>query len=121
MWDKNILAAIDAADDLHIAPLHPDGATHGTPTWIWSVVVDGRLYVRAWNGPRGKWYRAAIAPKAGMIRAAGSDFNVRFEPADAALTPAISAAYESKYAGSSYLPPMVAEGPASACVEILPA
>ncbi|WP_455580307.1 DUF2255 family protein [Corynebacterium rouxii] len=53
MWDKNILAAIDAADDLHIAPLHPDGVTHGTPTWIWSVVVDGRLYVRAWNGPRG--------------------------------------------------------------------
>jgi hypothetical protein len=24
--------------------------TPGTPTWIWSVVVDGQLYVRGYNG-----------------------------------------------------------------------
>jgi hypothetical protein len=24
--------------------------TYGTPTWIWSVAVDGALYVRAYNG-----------------------------------------------------------------------
>jgi hypothetical protein len=32
----------------------------GTPTWIWSVVVDGALYVRA-----SRWHRAAVRQKAG--------------------------------------------------------
>lgn len=38
------------SDDLHISPFREDGKTYGTPTWIWSVVVDGGLYVRAYNG-----------------------------------------------------------------------
>ena len=50
-WDTETIDRIAAADDLHIAPYRPDGATPGTPTWIWSVVVDDRLFVRAWNGP----------------------------------------------------------------------
>jgi hypothetical protein len=33
-------------------------ATYGTPTWIWSVVVDGALYVRPYNGPDSRWYQA---------------------------------------------------------------
>jgi len=44
------LQAIDKADDLKISPLRSDGVTFGTPTWIWEVVVDGSLYVRAYNG-----------------------------------------------------------------------
>jgi len=38
------------ADDLDISPFREDGKTYGTPTWIWSVVVDGNLYVRGYNG-----------------------------------------------------------------------
>jgi hypothetical protein len=44
------LDLIAASDDLHVAPFRSDGKTYGTLTWIWSVVVDGDLYVRAYNG-----------------------------------------------------------------------
>ena len=43
-WKKERLHEIAITDDLHIAPFREDGATTGTPTWIWSVVVDGDLY-----------------------------------------------------------------------------
>ena len=46
-WPKDELSKIAAADDLHISPLREDGKTYGTPTWIWSVAVEGALYVRA--------------------------------------------------------------------------
>src|SRR5262245_13710818 len=50
-WSKDELRKIAEADDLHISPFREDGVTYGTPTWIWSVVVDDSLYVRAYNGP----------------------------------------------------------------------
>lgn len=28
-------------------PFREDGKTYGKPTWMWAVVVDGDLYVRA--------------------------------------------------------------------------
>jgi len=46
------LNKIRKSDDPHIAPFRADGKTYGTPTWIWSVVVDNQLYVRAYNGTR---------------------------------------------------------------------
>ncbi len=119
-WDPETLADIAATDDLHISPFRKDGRTYGTPTWIWSVVVDGRLFVRAWNGTRGRWYRAAVAQRAGRITAGGHTLDVAFHPADAALADRISAAYAAKYAGSPYLPPMIAAGPTAATVEIVP-
>jgi hypothetical protein len=48
-WPEEELRKIAEADDLHIAPFREDGATYGTPTWIWSVAVDGDLYVRAYG------------------------------------------------------------------------
>jgi Uncharacterized protein conserved in bacteria (DUF2255) len=49
-WLKDELRKIAEADDLHISPFREDGATYGTPTWIWSVAVDDALYVRGYNG-----------------------------------------------------------------------
>ena len=40
-WSIDELRKIAEADDLHISPLRDDGMTYGTPTWIWSVAVDG--------------------------------------------------------------------------------
>lgn len=119
-WSPEDIARIGATDDLHIAPFRADGETYGTLTWIWSVVVDGRLFVRAWNGTRSRWYQSAIAQNAGRITAAGDTFEVTFTPTDGALQDRIDAAYRDKYAGSSYLPPMLASGPQSATVEITP-
>ncbi|MEA5456934.1 DUF2255 family protein [Sinomonas sp. JGH33] len=120
-WPTDTIEKIAATDDLRIAPYHPDGKTTGTPTWIWSVVVDGRLFVRAWNGVHSRWYRSAAAQRSGRIAAAGGDYEVEFTPiADAGLGRLIDEAYRRKYAGSRYLPPMVAAGPKAATVEITP-
>ena len=44
-----------------------DGATYGTPTWIWSAVVENELYVRPHNGTSSRWYKAAMTQNAGRI------------------------------------------------------
>ena len=64
-WEKEELRKIAETDDLHISPFREDGKTYGTPTWIWSVVVDGELYVRSYNGESGRWYEAALKQKSG--------------------------------------------------------
>lgn len=118
LFPSSDIEAIAASDDLHVSPFREDGTTYGTPTWIWSVVVDGRLFIRAWNGPRGRWYRAAISQGAGRVTAAGKTYEVAFAPAPEELADRIDAAYNAKYAGSPYLPPMVGRGPRSACCEV---
>lgn len=121
VWPAEAIEKIAATDDLHIAPYRADGKTTGTLTWIWSVVVDGRLFVRAYNGTRGRWYRSAIAQRAGKITAAGSEHLVAFAPVDdPELNDRIDQAYQEKYAGSPYLPPMIAAGPRAATVEVAP-
>src|ERR1700712_3448614 len=66
-WPKDVLQKIAESDDLHISPFREDGVTYGTPTWIWSVVVDDALNVRAYNGPASRWYQAAMQQKRGRI------------------------------------------------------
>src|SRR5438093_12108448 len=81
-WKPEELRRIAEPDDRHISPFREDGVTYGTPTWIWSVVVDDGLYVPGYNGQQSRWYQAAIRQKAGRIRAAGMTKAVRFEPVD---------------------------------------
>lgn len=121
-WNATELALFAKADDLKISPFYSDGKTYGTPTWIWSVVVDGQLYVRAWNGQRSRWYQSAMTQQAGRIYLAQANHEVRFAAAsgDVALDQKIDQAYQTKYAGSPYLAPMLQSGPQSATVRILP-
>ena len=120
MWSKDELQRISDADDLHISPFREDGITYGTPTWIWSVVLDGVVYVRAYNGQRSTWYQAAMRQKAGRVRVAGMAKDVIFSPAQGALNAAIDEAYRSKYQRSRYLNPMISARARSATVKILP-
>jgi hypothetical protein len=106
-WSKDELRKIAETDDLHISPFREDGVTYGTPTWIWSVVVDDDLYVRAYNGQDSRWYRAAMRQKAGRITAAGMTREVAFEPVEGPINDRIDDAYRAKYRGSPYLPPMI--------------
>ena len=76
-WDGDELRKIAEADDLHVSPFRADRTTYGTPTWIWSVAVDG--------GQESKWYRAAVRQKAGRILAAGLTKEVTFEPVGGAV------------------------------------
>jgi len=119
-WSKTEIAKIAAADDLHISPFRDDGTTYGTPTWIWSVVVDGELFVRPYNGFKSRWYQSALKQKAGRITAAGITKEVTFQPADASLNTRIDTAYKAKYKTSSYLAPMIAAGPRSSTIKVEP-
>ncbi|WP_275166567.1 DUF2255 family protein [Citrobacter koseri] len=120
MWNQDQLDRIVAADDLHISPFREDGKTYGTPTWIWCVEVEGNLYVRGYNGTASRWYQAALKQRAGRIRAAGGEFDVRFEPVSGTINDAIDEAYKAKYRGSSYLSPMIGGRARAATVKILP-
>jgi hypothetical protein len=94
--------------------------TYGTPTWIWSVAVDGSLYVRAYNGRNSRWYQAAMRQKAGRIIAAGLTREVSFEPVTGTLNDRIDEAYRAKYQDSPYLNPMISARSRDATVRILP-
>jgi hypothetical protein len=119
-WPKEELQQIAGADDMHVSPFREDGQTCGTPTWIWSVAVDGELYVRGYNGRQSRWYQAAVRQKAGRIRAAGMTREVTFEPVEGPINDRIDEAYRAKYAGSPYLDPMVSTRARSATVKAMP-
>lgn len=119
-WPAGELRQIAGTDDLHISPFRDDAVTYGTPTWIWSVVVDDALYVRGYNGQQSQWYQAAIRQKAGRIRAAGMTMDVVFEPVEGPINDRIDEAYRAKYAGSPYLMPMIGARARAATVRVLP-
>lgn len=119
-WNHDVLSNIDVADDLKIAPYHPDRQTTGTPTWIWAVVVENRLFVRAYSGMASRWYQAALSQRAGRVFAAGQVFGVTFSPeTDAGMMQKIDAAYRRKYAQNRYVSAMISARAAAATVEIL--
>jgi hypothetical protein len=119
-WAKEELDMIAGSDDLHISPFREDGKTYGTPTWIWSVVVDGNLYVRSYNGRTGRWYQPAMRQKAGRIIAAGITKEVAFEPVQGAIQDRIDDAYKAKYKASPYLGPMINVRARAATVTVIP-
>jgi hypothetical protein len=119
-WSKDKLRKIAEADGLRIAPLREDGATYRAPTWIWSVAVDGDLYVRAYNGQDSRWRKAAITQKAGRITVAGMTQDATFEPVDGPINDRIDDAYRAKYRASPYLAPMIGARARSATVKATP-
>jgi hypothetical protein len=119
-WPKDELRKIAEADDLHISPFREDGVTYGTPTWIWSVAVDGALYVRAYNGQKSSWYVAAVRQRAGRITASGMTKEVMFEPVDGSINDQIDDAYRAKYHDSPYLDPMLGARARAATVKVIP-
>jgi hypothetical protein len=119
-WPEDELRRIAEADDLHVAPFRADGATYGTPTWIWSVAVGGDLYVRAYNGRNSRWYQAALRQKAGRITAAGMTREVAFEAVEGPVNDRIDDAYRAKYGGNPYLASMIGARARAATVKVMP-
>jgi len=119
-WSKDELRKIGEGDDLHIAPFREDEMTYGTPTWIWSVVVDDSVYARGYNGQNSRWFQAAVRQKAGRIIAAGMTKEVAFEPVDGPINDRIDDAYRAKYRGSPYLSPMIGARARAATVKMMP-
>jgi hypothetical protein len=111
---------IASKDDFHIAPYRANGETFGTLTWIWSVTVSNKLYVRAYNGTNSRWYQAAMEQKAGKITGAGLEKKVKFKPIqEEELNKKIDKASKEKYSNSSYLGSMISDRAKAATVEVL--
>jgi hypothetical protein len=119
-WPIDELRRIADADDLHVAPFREDGATPGTPTWIWSVAVDDALYARPYKGRNSSWYQAAVRQRAGRIVAAGMMKDVTFAPVEGAINHRIDEAYRAKYAKCAYLQPMIGARMHGVTIRILP-
>lgn len=119
-WSTHELRKIAESDDLHISPFRENGSTYGTPTWIWSVVVDDSVYVRAYNGQSSRWYQGAMRQKAGKITAAGLTKEVSFEPLIGPVNDRIDEARRAKYRSSPYLKPMIGTSARSATVKVMP-
>lgn len=118
-WSNGELHKIAETNDLHISPFREDGVTYGTPTWIWSVVVDDALYVRPYNGQNSRWYKSAMRQKAGRITAAGMTKEVTFEPVNGTINDRIDDAYRAKYHDSPYLKPMIGTHARAATVKVM--
>jgi hypothetical protein len=119
-WPEDALHKIVEADGLYIAPFREDGVTPGTPTWIWSVAVQGDLYVRGYNGQGSRWYQAARRQRAGQVTAAGMTKDVAFEPVDGSINERIDDAYREKYRTSPYLKPMIGDRARGATIKVAP-
>jgi hypothetical protein len=119
-WPADDLRKIAEANGLHIAPFREDGVRYRTSTWIWSVAVNGELYVRAYNGKKSRWYEAAMRQRAGRIMTDEMICDVHFEPVDTPVINRVDDAYRAKYAGSSYLNAMIGQRARAATVRITP-
>jgi hypothetical protein len=96
-WTSDELAAVEAADELQIAPVRRDG-TLRTPVPIWVVRVGDDVYVRAAYGPDTGWHRVARTTHEGRIRARGIEREVTIDDAGDAVSDQVDAAYRAKYA-----------------------
>ena len=95
-WTADELENIDAADELEIASLRPDG-TLRNPTTIWVVRLGDDLYVRSVNGRTSGWFRATQVRHEGRIRAGGVEKNVTFVDGGEDVADRIDDAYRTKY------------------------
>ena len=65
---------------------------------VWSVVVDGRVFIRSWGVKQTGWHAAFVAEPIGRIQAAGRELRVRAVTRVPERTKAaVDAAYAAKY------------------------
>ncbi len=123
-WTNDELNKIGKAEELDILSLRKDG-TLRQPVTIWVVRVGDDLYVRAYKGRTGPWFRGAQTRHEGRIRSGGVEKDVTFiEPDDdPALHDRIDAAYRAKYQqrySARVFDPIVTAAARSATLKLLP-
>ncbi len=122
-WTRHDLERIGAAEELQLASFKEDG-TLRKPVTIWAVRVGDDLYVRAYRGREGAWFRHIQLRPEGRISAGGVTKDVTFVDgsSDEALNNKIDAAYQSKYQryGATYVNPMIAPLARAATLQLVP-
>jgi hypothetical protein len=67
-------------------------------TWVWAVVVGGRVFIRSWNDKAAGWYRAFADEPLGEMKVGDREIAVRARKARGErLMEAIERAYAEKY------------------------
>ena len=120
-WTNNELNKIGKAEELDIISLRRDG-TLRKPVTIWVVRVGDGLYVRAYKGRSGAWFRWTQECHEGHIFSGGVDKDVTFlDISDPEVNDQVDAAYRSKYGhyDAEYVDPMVAPDARSATIQLL--
>jgi hypothetical protein len=87
----------DAIDEASIIGVRAGSRPHRF-IGMWAVVVNGRVFVRAWNGKPHGWYPVFLEERVGAIQVNGRNVRVRAaKRAGERLLDAIDAAYKAKY------------------------
>ena len=98
--DKATLDLLDRSIEVEMRTPRRDGSISSRPIWV--VVADAEAYVRSYLGPRGAWYRRALADGRAAISAEGQTIDVGVEPArDEDVNRHVSEAFRAKYGESS--------------------
>ena len=121
-WTSNELNKIGKEDELDLASLRQDG-TLRKPVTMWVVRVGDNLYVRAFKGRSGPWFRGVLTRHAGHIQSGGIKKDVTFvEVSDPAINDQIDEMYHSKYGhyDAEYVDPMVTEEARAATIQLVP-
>ncbi len=124
-WTEEQLTRIDAAEELEIAVLNPDGTLRG---WvpIWVVRHDEKAYVRTWHRRHTGWYGNVLGTGQARVRVPGVEADVTVHdvgPArDAALRAAVDDAYRTKYQryGRSTISRMTSDDAAESTLRLTP-
>ncbi len=121
-WTNAELEKIGSAEELDIQSMRQDG-TLRKPLTIWVVRVGDELYVRAYKGRTGPWFRATQTRHEGHVRAGGVDKDVTFVEADSdALNDGIDEEYRTKYRrySADVLDPMLTPTARQATLKLVP-
>ncbi|TYB50400.1 DUF2255 family protein [Nonomuraea sp. PA05] len=92
-WTSEDLALLAGAYSLVLTA--GDGGGPGVE--IGMAVVGGEVYVRAYRGPRSRWYRAAEQHGHGRIEVGGIDREVLLTTGGPATPAGLDAAFRDKY------------------------
>jgi hypothetical protein len=120
-FDPDILERFRTEEEVRIGTSRgPDAPEHRTIIWI---VVDDRdrVLVRSVRGPRGRWYREALANPECMVWIGHDGVAVRAERAsDPDRVTAATEALSAKYARDPSLRSMVREDVLETTLELVP-
>lgn len=120
-WNPDALRAISDAEELSLTAAHPDNSFR-KPVVIWVVRHGNDLYIRAFKGASGAWFRGTTQSGWGRIRAGGIEQEVNVVPeSDPVINDALDAAYRSKYRRyPTYVAPMITPEARATTLKLVP-
>jgi len=92
---RTIVAAVDEGKFIRV---RAGAKSDHRFTWIWAVVVDGRVFARSWTRKLGGWYRTFLEDPLGAIQVDDRQVRIRaVRVKDNRTLESIERAYAAKY------------------------